>query len=571
MALYANRFAKNIDGVTEKIPYLEELGVNLVHLMPIMKCPTGASDGGYAVSDFRIPDPRSGTVDSLLNLSRKLDKKGMLLTLDVVLNHTSNEHEWARKAIDGQKKYEDYYYVFDTKAEVLQFEETMPEIFPETSPGSFTFNETMKKWIMTVFHDYQWDLNYRNPQVLIEMVDIILYYANLGADILRLDAVAFLWKKIGTTCQNLNEAHLILQLIRACTEVTAPGVIFIAEAIVAPQEVIKYFGDGGITGNRECDIAYNATFMALLWDGVATKNARLLNRGIKSLPKKPDGTTWLNYLRCHDDIGLGFNNEDISLAGYNVEAHRKFLLDYYTGSHKSSAAKGLTFGENPKTGDARIAGTLASLTGLDEFSTNLNTLDVDLRTDQIIMLHSLIFAFEGIPLLYYGDELATTNDLSYEKDMTMIHDSRWAHRPLIDWERAKLRKKKGTVEHKIFTALKKLIGIRKKLSLFKDGNHHIGPLNTDNDHILCWLRTKAGKDPEGFFKGGSLKNSVLIVSNFAATGQHVTIPALLNTSSESKVNEPEIRDLYSGMTPEIVNGKLLVAPFSFLWLTQLSI
>ncbi|MCW8917961.1 MAG: alpha-amylase family glycosyl hydrolase, partial [Gammaproteobacteria bacterium] len=310
MALYSDGFAGNLRGLKARASYFQELGVNMVHVMPILECPQGASDGGYAVSNFRDVDARVGTLQELQALGKELRKREILLTLDVVVNHTSDEHEWARRAKAGEQHYQDYYYIFANREVPDMFEETMPEIFPESAPGNFTFDEEMGKWVMTVFNNYQWDLNYSNPAVFIEMLDIVLFWANQGADIVRLDAVAFLWKKIGTTCQNEREAHLILQLMKDCCQVTAPGVLFIAEAIVAPGEIAKYFGEDAIIA-KECEIAYNATFMALLWDAVATRNTRLLNQGIRSLPNKLDRATWLNYVRCHDDIGLGFDDADI--------------------------------------------------------------------------------------------------------------------------------------------------------------------------------------------------------------------------------------------------------------------
>jgi len=309
MALYCDGFAGNLKNLKDKAGYFQDLGVNMVHILPIMKCPQGHSDGGYAVSDYRKVDARFGDLDDLDELAQELRKRGLLLTLDVVLNHTSNEHEWALQARQGDKTYQDYYYVFPNREIPDMFEQTMPEIFPETAPGNFTWIDGMDQWVMTVFKHYQWDLNYSNPAVFIEMLDIVLYWANHGADVLRLDAVAFLWKKIGTTCQNEREAHLLLQLMKDCCQVTAPGVLFIAEAIVAPVEVAKYFGEDAINA-KECEIAYNASFMALLWDAVATRNARLLNQGLKSLPDKLERATWLNYIRCHDDIGLGFDDND---------------------------------------------------------------------------------------------------------------------------------------------------------------------------------------------------------------------------------------------------------------------
>ena len=392
MALYSDGFAGDLKGLQSKVGYFQELGVNVVHVMPILKCPAGASDGGYAVSDFRDVDDRVGSLEDLSALAETLRNRDILLTLDVVVNHTSNEHEWARRARSGEDDFQGYFYIFDDRDIPDMFEETMPEIFPETAPGNFTYDETMGKWVMTVFNDYQWDLNYGNPAVFIEMLDIILFWANQGADIVRLDAVAFLWKKIGTTCQNEREAHLILQLMKDCCQVTAPGVLFIAEAIVAPVEIAKYFGEDAVIA-KECEIAYNATFMALLWDAVATKNAKLLDRGIRNLPTKLDRATWLNYVRCHDDIGLGFDDRDIEEAGYEPHAHRHFLVDWFTGVHADSPARGRPFGFNNKTGDARISGSLASLAGLESAIESDDPEDIRRSVDLILLLHSMIMSF----------------------------------------------------------------------------------------------------------------------------------------------------------------------------------
>jgi len=484
MALYCDRFTDDLKGLRTRLPYLQDLGINLLHIMPILDCPPEQADGGYAVRDFFKVDARYGSTDDVEALAATLKKRDMLLVLDVVVNHTSDEHEWARKARRGEKKYQDYYYVFDDRDMPDTFEETMPEVFPATSPGNFTWVETMGKWVMTVFNTYQWDLNYRNPAVLIEMIDIILFWANKGADILRLDAVAFLWKKIGSTCQNEREAHLLLQLMKDCCQVTAPGVLFIAEAIVAPSEVTKYFGEDAINA-KECEIAYNATLMSLLWDGVATKNAVLLNLGIKHLPVKLERATWLNYVRCHDDIGLGFDDKDAQLAGYDPTQHRRFLLNYFTGKFPGSTARGLPFGENPKTGDARISGALASLAGLEAALDGGDPAAIDDAIKTILMLHSLILSFGGIPLFYYGDAIGTLNSLAYLADPTQRDDNRWVNRSYFDWQKAALRHQSGTVEQRIFSALKKMIAIRKELNAFADfDNRQL--LSVDNPNLLCF-------------------------------------------------------------------------------------
>ncbi len=553
MALYVDGFADDLTGARSHLGYLQDLGVNMVHMMPILRCPAGASDGGYAVSDFRNIDARVGTLEQLRELADSMRVRDMLLTLDVVVNHTSDEHEWAQRARAGEKKYEDYFYIFRDRNIPDMFEETMPEIFPETAPGNFTFDTTMKKWVMTVFNDYQWDLNYSNPAVFIEMVDIILFWANQGADIVRLDAVAFLWKKIGTTCQNEREAHLILQLMKDCSQVTAPGVLFIAEAIVAPVEIIKYFGEDAVIA-KECEIAYNATFMALLWEAVATKNAKLLDQGIRSLPDKLDRATWLNYVRCHDDIGLGFDDTDIIKAGYNPYAHRRFLVDYFTGVYDASPARGQPFGVNFKTGDARISGSLASLVGLESALLAGDEAAIQRSIDIILLLHSMIMSFGGIPLLYYGDEIGNLNDCTFLQDENKAHDNRWMHRPRIDWTKAELRNQHGSVEQRIFMGLQKMIAVRKSTAAFADYNNR-WLIETGNPHLFVFLRNNPFQ----------LNDSVLVVGNFDAAPQSLTLSDL---SNRGHFEYGRLYDLYSGESPQQFNDQLVVPPHRFYWLTD---
>ncbi len=553
MALYCDRFAGDLQGLRAKLHYLQELGVNMLHIMPMLDCPPDNSDGGYAVRNFCKIDPRFGTTEDVEALANSLEKSGMLLVLDVVVNHTSDEHEWAQKARKGEKKFQDYYYIFDDRRIPDEYEKSMPEIFPATSPGNFTWNEEMGKWVMTVFHSYQWDLNYRNPAVLIEMIDIILFWANKGADILRLDAVAFLWKKIGSTCQNEREAHLLLQMMKDCCQVTAPGVLFIAEAIVSPGEVTKYFGDDAINA-KECEIAYNATFMSLLWDAVATKNANLLNRGVRSLPVKLERATWLNYVRCHDDIGLGFDDNDAILSGYDPFQHRRFLVDYFTGKFPGSLAKGMPFGENPKTGDARISGSLASLVGLETALENNDAGAIDSSIRTILLLHSMILSFGGIPLLYYGDAIGMLNSLEYLADPSKRDDNRWAHRSHFDWHKAEKRHQTGTVEFRIFSALKKMIALRKEIPAFADfDNRQL--LAVDNINLLVFSRTDTQDS----------RNRVLVVGNFYVEPQPLHVGAL---KSAGFFQQDSMKDLNSGMYVAAENETIVIPPLSFYWLTD---
>ncbi len=486
MSLYVDRFCGTLSNLTNKLDYFDKLGINFLHLMPVFESPAQESDGGYAVSDFRKVDDRFGNNDDLAALQHQMQQHDMYLMLDIVLNHTSQKHDWAVKAKKGDKKYQDYFYFFENRDMPDELEKTMPEVFPESSPGNFTYIKELDKWVMTVFHSYQWDLNYRNPAVLNEMLDNIFYYANLGVDVLRIDAPAFIWKQKGTTGQNLDNAHTLLQLIKQCVYVAAPGMALLAEAIVAPAEIMKYFGTGNYVA-KETDLAYNATQMALQWDALATGDTRVMLAAQSSLLTKPYGTSWITYTRCHDDIGLGYDDNMIGQAGYKPFEHRKFLKNYYTGNYYGSPATGKLFSVNEKTGDARISGSLASLCGLEKALADKNKPAIELSIRKIIMMQAQSFFIGGIPMLFYGDEQGYTNDYTYLAEADKNYDNRWMHRPMVDWEKNKRATEKGTTENKIFSLTKKLIALRNSLPVVADMKN-LTWINTNNQHVAGFLR-----------------------------------------------------------------------------------
>lgn len=552
IALYAHTFAENLADLRTKTGYLKELGVNMVHIMPILRCPAGRSDGGYAISDFMQINDSSGSLEDFRRLAVEFRQQGILMALDIVLNHTSEEHEWALRAKAGEEHYQDYFHTFKERKIPDLFEQTMPQVFPESSPGNFTWNEEMGRWVMTVFHEYQWDLNYANPEVFIRMLEIILFWANKGVDVLRLDAVAFLWKRLGSSCQNEKNAHLILQLLKDCCQVTAPGVLFIAEAIVAPLEVVKYFGEDEIVA-KECEIAYNASLMALLWDAIATKNTRLLSQGIRSLPDKLDRATWLNYLRCHDDIGFGFDDDDILTVGYDPMAHRRFLADYYTGVF-DGMPRGLIFNRDEQSGAARICGTLASLAGLESALEQGDPGLIETALRRILLLHSIIFCFGGIPLLFNGDALGLLNDYNYSDDPSKRRDSRWVHRGRIDWQKAERRHQPGTLEHRLFHGISNLIRIRRRQAAFADRNNR-ELMVLDNEHLIGLLRFNPNHPGE----------KVYVIANFD------TDPHVLNLHSLSHYGlraERTLLDLIDGHALRVQDGHIAVAGLGFHWLCQ---
>lgn len=487
MSLYADRFCGNLQNLAGKLDYFKRLGVNLLHLMPIFQSPEGESDGGYAVSNFREVDKRFGTLQQLQQLQQKMREDDMYLMIDIVLNHTSHRHAWAQKAKEGDRQYQDFFYMYADRHLPDKFDTSMPDIFPESAPGNFTWVADCQKWVMTVFHQYQWDLNYTNPYVLVAMLDTIFFYANLGVDILRIDAPAFIWKEAGTTCQNLPKAHTILRLIKQCVQVAAPGMALLGEAIVAPAEIMKYFGNGLYTA-RECDFAYNATQMALQWDALATGDTRVMLAAQHELLQKPYGTSWINYTRCHDDIGLGYDDYMIENAGFNAWEHRRFLKDYYSGNYPASAAAGALFSVNPKTQDARISGSLASLCGLEKAIQQNNGEQTTAAISKIILMQAHGFFIGGIPMIFYGDELGYTNDYSYLKDPGKHYDNRWMHRPVIDWNKNKKIDIRGSIEEKVFSATQRLISIRRQLPVVGDYKN-LDWLSPHNIHIAGYLRS----------------------------------------------------------------------------------
>jgi amylosucrase len=546
MSLYVDRFCGTITDLQSKLDYFENLGVNFLHLMPVFESPANESDGGYAVSNFRKVDERFGTLDDLRSLQEEMRKRNMYLMLDIVLNHTSHQHEWAVKAKQGDKYYQDYFYFFNDRQLPDEYERAMPEVFPEAAPGNFTYVNECNKWVMTVFHNYQWDLNYANPQVLAEMLSTIFFYANLGVDILRIDAPAFIWKQLGTKCQNLPQAHALLQLIKQCVQIAAPGMALLGEAIVAPAEIMKYFGTGDKEA-KECDYAYNATQMALQWDALATGDTKVMLAAQQEILKKPYGTSWITYTRCHDDIGLGYDDYMITNAGYNPYEHRGFLKNYYSGNYYGSTAAGALFAVNEKTGDARISGSLASLCGLEKAMDKNDAAAIEISIRKILMMQAQSFFIGGTPMLFYGDESGHTNDYSYLNEEGKSYDNRWMHRPVIDWDKNKAVEIPGTVEHIIFSSTKKLIGIRKKLSVIAD-KKNLTWMRPYNIHIAAFLRAW-GND------------RVYCLFNYSDKAQYLTWYAF----KENGMKPAKLFDHWSEKYFDVKNDNeyLVLPPYSF--------
>ncbi|MGL4608986.1 MAG: amylosucrase [Trueperaceae bacterium] len=483
---YVERFAETIRGIEKHIDYLEELGVSYVHLMSLIRPREGESDGGFAVLDYKDVDPKLGSMDDLEQLCSSFRERGISVCVDLVLNHCAKDHEWAMRAKAGEKKYQDYFYMFPDRIMPDAYEKTLPEIFPDFKSGNFVYYEDLKQWVWVTFNEFQWDLNWTNPEIFLEIADILLYLANKGVEVFRLDAVAFMWKRLGTNCQNQPEVFAILQALRAVSNIATPSVIHKAEAIVAPDELIKYFGLKEHHG-KVSHLAYHNVFMVQYWSSLASRDTRLMTHVMREFPSAPSNTAWTTYIRCHDDIGWAITDEDARDVGLEGFLHRKFLSDFYSGEFETTFAKGDVFQFNPATGDRRISGSFASLAGLEQALEKNDPHLIGLAVQRILMGHALMCGFAGVPLLYMGDELGMLNDYSYKNVPEHAADNRWLHRPRMDWKEATKRNKEGAIEERIFTGVKNIIKARKRTSQLHAGIRS-DILDTGHPHVFAYVR-----------------------------------------------------------------------------------
>ncbi|MBC9955888.1 alpha-amylase family protein [Yimella sp. cx-51] len=466
-AAYADRFAGDLRGVGQRLGHLRDLGVTYLHLMPLLTPRPEPSDGGYAVMDYRTVRPDLGTMDDLRALTATLRDNGISLCLDLVLNHVAAEHDWAMRAKAGEQKYLDYFLTFPDRAVPDQYEQTLPEVFPDFAPGNFTFDEALGRWVWTTFNDYQWDVDWSNPDVLAEYADTIMYLANAGVEVLRLDAIAFTWKRMGTNCQNQPEVHLLTQALRTLVRIACPATVFKAEAIVGPQDLVAYLGTGRRSG-KVSDLAYHNGLMVQIWSALATGDARLTAHALSQLPATPSTTGWITYARCHDDIGWAIDDADANALGLSGFEHRKFLSQWYAGEFPGSWARGLKFQENPDTGDARISGSLASLAGLE--------VGDPFAVSRILLAHSIILGFGGIPVIWMGDELGLLNDTDWAQEAGHEADNRWVHRPRMPWP--------ADTTHPVYQGLRRLIEKRRSLPALHASTRAVPAMTHDPGVLL---------------------------------------------------------------------------------------
>ncbi|HYO33716.1 MAG TPA: alpha-amylase family protein [Nocardioidaceae bacterium] len=491
-AAYADRFAQSLQGVGEHVEYLRELGVTYLHLMPLLQSRPAPNDGGYAVADYRRVQPELGTVADLKQLTATLREAEISLCLDLVLNHVAYEHPWAQAARQGDPHYRAYFHCYDSREVPDAYEATLPEVFPAFAPGNFTFDPDMEAWVWTTFNSYQWDMAWSNPDVFCEYADIILWLSNLGVEVLRLDAIAFIWKRLGTNSQNQPEVHAITQALRSLTRIACPATVFLAEAIVGPRDLVHYLGTRERHG-KVSDLAYHNSLMVQLWSALASGNVRLATHALRGLPEIPASATWITYLRCHDDIGWAIDDDDAASVGLSGWGHRAFLSAFYSGAFPGSYARGLVFQENAATGDRRISGSLASLAGLESAEEADDVDAAEAAVSRILLLHAVILGWGGVPVIWMGDELALLNDYDWDADPRYAGDNRWVHRPRMPWPHAAHiteQPRALTPAARVYSGLRHLIAARARVAQLH-GRLHTDVLEPSDPGVLIVRRPHA--------------------------------------------------------------------------------
>ena len=538
MMMYIDNFAGNIKGVQEKLPYLEKCNVNYIHLMPFLDSPKGRSDGGYAVADFRKVKPELGTMDDLAHLAEKCHEKGISLCMDFVMNHTSEDHEWAVKARQGDGEYMSRYFFYADPSIPQEYEKTVPQVFPTTAPGNFTYLPELGHYVMTTFYPYQWDLNYRNPRVFNEMMYNFLYLANQGMDIIRIDAVPYIWKELGTDCRNLPKVHTIVRMMRMIGEIVCPGIVLLGEVVMEPEKVAPYFGT---VEKPECHMLYNVTTMATTWNTVATRDIRLLRKQMDIVCSLPKEYTFLNYLRCHDDIGWGLDYETLSQWGMKEVPHKKYLNDYFQGKMEGSVSRGELYNEDLVTGDARFCATTASMCGVESAGFEQNDEKMSQAIVKDVMLHAYMFTQSGIPMLYSGDEIGQVNDYTYKDDPEKAPDSRYIHRGKFCWELVDNIADRGSVQGRIFGSISDLEKIRRNEAVF-DADAEVYTKDYSDPSIL-WIVRKTDKE------------ELHAVFNFSDADKTVWMPEIT-----------EYTDLMTGKKETV--EKTVLPAWDFLWMKK---
>lgn len=462
-SLYVDLFNRDFSGLTEKMDYLQDLGVSCLWLLPILDSPM--KDAGFDIKDyrrirkdlFRLPDTASPDEEKVLfkRFLEQAHKKGMRVIFDIAMNHTSMDHPWFQESRKGHDNPFRDYYIWNKDTE--KYKEARL-LFKGMCPSNWEKDGDC--YFFHRFFEFQPDLNYRNPQVLLAMSRNLLFWLEQGVDGFRADAIPYIWKEEGTNCENLPLTHTVVKFFRAVLDYVKPGTLMLAEACQKPNDVVDYIKTGD-----ECHAAYHFPLMPQMFKAIAQESAQPVLKTLSTevTPKIPVDSQWFTFLRCHDELSLELV--------YVNEEDRAYIHENYC--------------HQPEW-DFRVGeGISARLSELFKFDVN-----------KISLAYSLMLSLPGTPVIYYGDEFGKANDDNYYREMIQMtgkNDTRFLVRGKIDWQEVEtLLANENSFNAKIFKRLKNLINTRKQYKAFGRGN--IEWLQTENEALLAFKRSYQSKE-----------------------------------------------------------------------------
>ncbi|NUN47552.1 MAG: maltose alpha-D-glucosyltransferase [Candidatus Brocadiae bacterium] len=372
----------DLRGLTERLDYIRGLGVGAIWLLPIF--PSPRKDDGYDVSDFRGIHPDIGTLDDFRILLEKAHEAGLRVLVDLVLNHTSDQHPWFQSARRGPgHPHHDWYVWSPTPAP----HPDVRVIFSDTESSNWTLDPACGLYFWHRFYAHQPDLNYDNPEVRAAMLDIARYWLDLGVDGFRIDAAPYLFEREGTLCEGLPETHAFLRALRGVCDTFSPPRILLAEANQSPEELAAYFGQGD-----EVHMAFDFPLMPRLFLALRREDARPIIDILRRQPVLPAGCQWAMFLRNHDELTLEKIDPD----------DRQFMWDEYAGLPGARFNLGIRRRLWPLLSGGRR---------------------------QIELLHALILSIPGCAVLYYGDEIGMGDDVRLGDRMGVRTPMQWTTGP----------------------------------------------------------------------------------------------------------------------------------------------
>jgi maltose alpha-D-glucosyltransferase / alpha-amylase len=511
-SLYVDMFNQTFDGLIEKLDHLRDLGITCLWLLPILDSPM--RDAGFDIKDYRniraellgLPADTSPELKQaeFRQFLQRAHEYGIRVIFDIAMNHTSEEHPWFVESRKGPENlYRDFYiWNRDTnkyKETRLLFKGMVPSNW-EQDGDWFFFHR---------FFEFQPDLNYRNPDVLIEVCKILLFWLQQGLDGFRADAIPYLWKEDGTDCENLPQTHTILKIFRAVLDSVRPNTLLLAEACQPPKEVVKYFGD-----NDECHAGYHFPLMPMIFKSLATQKSTSVIDILKPdvTPAIAPDNQWFIFLRLHDELTLEMVTPSDRAIIHNHYCHKP-LWDFRVGEG--------------------ISARLAEL------------LDRDAR--KITMAYSIMLTLPGTPIIYYGDEFARLNDEAFfetYKEKTGKHDSRYLVRGFLDWQHINEQLSiPDSLTSKVYSGIKQQLSVRAQNPAFGRGDlNWIKPAGNESDNLLAYQRN---------FNG----SSVIVINNLSE--REVTIQAQEFLDGKDVINM---------LTAEPMSFPYTLGAYSFLWL-----